>query len=375
MTPLAVTLTPEEEAIKENLIKYEQLDDKIIELNSQIAALDIEIDSLNSTLDQNNKDIKDTEDKISTNKDLLEQTKKEIEESQKKLDIRIRSLYKSDFDSKLIIYILESKDFSDFFNRLDSMKKILTLDKKIIAEVEEKKSSLDTTIEELNLSAEKLENLKKSTETSLKTLEEKQQEQQNYLDQLNTEKNAVFATIEENEKKLISFQLSIVNSQSSTISELEAAINTLSSLISQLNSPYVINLAQDGINSGRLSIENKRVPVSRGTPTDNNNDSNNANSLAVFSMSSTAYTGGGTTATGLKPVRDANGISTIAVDSSVIPLGSKVYVSGYGVAIASDTGGAIRGNIVDVYFNSLQECISWGRRSVTVEILAYPGQW
>ena len=76
-----------------------------------------------------------------------------------------------------------------------------------------------------------------------------------------------------------------------------------------------------------------------------------------------------------KPVRNPNGISTVAVDPNVIPLGSKVYVSGYGVAIAADTGGAIKGNIIDVFLNSYEECMNWGRREVTVQLLAYPGEW
>ncbi|MCH2922074.1 3D domain-containing protein, partial [Listeria monocytogenes] len=45
----------------------------------------------------------------------------------------------------------------------------------------------------------------------------------------------------------------------------------------------------------------------------------------------------------------------IAVDPSVIPLGSRVYVEGYGEAIAADTGGAIKGNKIDVHLNSVQE--------------------
>lgn len=388
MTSLAVTLTPEEEAIQENIVKYEELDNKIIELNSQIAVLDIEIDTLNSTLLENNTNIKDTETKISFNEALLDRTKSEIEKSQQKLDLRIRSIYKSDLNSKLLIFVLESKNFSDFFNRLDDMKRIILLDKKIITEVEEKKASLDATIEELNQSAKKLEELKESTEITLKTLEEKQTEQQKYLDKLNTEKTNVFATIEENEKKLVAYQLSVVNSSSSTVTDLEEAISTLKSLIPQLNSSYVISLAEDAIYAGNQAIEDKKVIVSRGNISENNSenqstdiaesnseDKNNDTANTTFNMTSTAYTGGGTTATGLKPVRDPNGISTIAVDSSVIPLGSKVFVSGYGVAIASDTGAAINGNIIDVYFNSLEECVSWGRRSVTVEILAYPGEW
>lgn len=89
----------------------------------------------------------------------------------------------------------------------------------------------------------------------------------------------------------------------------------------------------------------------------------------------TAYSGHSNTATGRKPVRNIGGLSTIAVDPSVIPLGSKVYVDGYGYAIAADTGGAIKGNIIDLYLNTSSECTNWGRRPVNVLIVAYPGEW
>lgn len=96
---------------------------------------------------------------------------------------------------------------------------------------------------------------------------------------------------------------------------------------------------------------------------------------ASYTMEATAYTGGTYTAMGLQPTRDPNGLSTIAVDPSIIPLGSKVYIPGYGEAIASDTGSAINGYIVDLYLNSYDDCINWGRQSVTVNVLAYPGEW
>ncbi|EAE2480625.1 LysM peptidoglycan-binding domain-containing protein [Listeria innocua] len=72
------------------------------------------------------------------------------------------------------------------------------------------------------------------------------------------------------------------------------------------------------------------------------------------------------TATGI----DLNDNSrVIAVDPSVIPLGSKVYVEGYGEAIAADTGGAIKGNKIDVHLNSVQEVNNWGVKQVKVQIL------
>ena len=67
----------------------------------------------------------------------------------------------------------------------------------------------------------------------------------------------------------------------------------------------------------------------------------------VLYCQATAYTGGGLTATGSVPTYNPSGLSTISVDPSVIPLGALVYVDGYGKAIASDTGGAIQGNIID----------------------------
>lgn len=76
---------------------------------------------------------------------------------------------------------------------------------------------------------------------------------------------------------------------------------------------------------------------------------------------STAYTGGGRTATGTRAR-----VGEIAVDPRVIPLGTTVYVEGFGPLRAEDTGGAIKGNIIDIYMSSRAACRSWGRRSVTV---------
>lgn len=101
----------------------------------------------------------------------------------------------------------------------------------------------------------------------------------------------------------------------------------------------------------------------------------NPSYISNFIMESTAYTGGTLTATGIAPVRDEYGISTIAVDSSIIPLGSLLYIDGYGYAIAADTGAAVQGYIIDLYLNSYDECINWGRQNVSVYLIAYPGQW
>ena len=59
----------------------------------------------------------------------------------------------------------------------------------------------------------------------------------------------------------------------------------------------------------------------------------------------------------------------VAVDPNVIPLGTRLYIPGYGFAIADDTGGAIKGHIIDLAFDSHQEAINFGVRHITVYIL------
>lgn len=90
-------------------------------------------------------------------------------------------------------------------------------------------------------------------------------------------------------------------------------------------------------------------------------------------VEATAYTAScegcsGITATGINLLENPNQ-KVISVDPSVIPLGSKVYVEGYGEAIAGDTGGAIKGNKIDIFFPTKQEAINFGRKQVKVTIL------
>lgn len=92
-----------------------------------------------------------------------------------------------------------------------------------------------------------------------------------------------------------------------------------------------------------------------------------------ITVKATAYTAScegcsGTTATGINLKANPNA-KVIAVDPSVIPLGSKVYVEGYGNATAADTGGAIKGNRIDVFIPAEQDAINFGVKQLKVTIL------
>lgn len=119
--------------------------------------------------------------------------------------------------------------------------------------------------------------------------------------------------------------------------------------------------------------KSKPAPKPESKATESDSDSNNKSGGKVLQMSASAYTGScsgcsGHTATGINLNANPN-MKIIAVDPNVIPLGSKVWVEGYGEAVAGDTGGSIVGNRIDVHVPSKSAAYNWGRRTVTVKVL------
>src|SRR5690625_1806343 len=122
--------------------------------------------------------------------------------------------------------------------------------------------------------------------------------------------------------------------------------------------------------------ETKEKPKSEQTSEETSNQANQTEESPegkTISVTSTAYTAecdgcSGVTSTGddLNANPDAK---VIAVDPNVIPLGSEVYVEGYGYATAADTGSAIKGNKIDVHIPSKDEALGWGSKTVNVTIV------
>ena len=83
----------------------------------------------------------------------------------------------------------------------------------------------------------------------------------------------------------------------------------------------------------------------------------------TLTVSATGYSIQGRTATGL-PV----GPGIVAVDPAVIPLGTRMSIPGYGDGVAADTGGAVQGMTIDLWFPTLAEALAWGRRTVTITL-------
>ncbi|SRR5699024_1259902 len=135
-------------------------------------------------------------------------------------------------------------------------------------------------------------------------------------------------------------------------------------ILGQSNNWYKVNL-----NGKEGWVSKKYVKVSGNSTSSsisqNSNNSSNNNVVRTVNVVATAYTGYSTTSTGQKPVW-----GTIAVDPKIIPYGTKVYIPQFGrTFIANNTGGAIKGNKIDIFMNTKKECYNWGRRTIEIQIL------
>ena len=171
----------------------------------------------------------------------------------------------------------------------------------------------------------------------------------------------------------------ISNTKNVSINELRSWNQLKSDVI---HPGQVLKLAGDGQAASantaqpakaKQTKQTTQTTTKKTTPVQKTSTTKKENTGKTITVSATAYTANcngcsGTTATGvnLKANPDAK---VIAVDPSVIPLGSKVYVEGYGYATAADTGGAIKGNKIDVFIPSHDQAMQWGRKTVEVQVL------
>lgn len=123
-----------------------------------------------------------------------------------------------------------------------------------------------------------------------------------------------------------------------------------------------------------LPVQPDAIPVSAPAP---------HQIITSLKVTATGYTAGyestgktakhpqyGITYSGVKVRRDKNTVSTIAADPKVLPLGSVLYIPGYGYAIVADTGSAIKGQKIDLYFATTKQVYKeWGKKTVTVQLI------
>jgi 3D (Asp-Asp-Asp) domain-containing protein/peptidoglycan hydrolase CwlO-like protein len=146
--------------------------------------------------------------------------------------------------------------------------------------------------------------------------------------------------------------------------QLEQARAERSSYLASLASQRRLNAAAiSSLQQQALAVETRSrqlTAVASGRPAPTIEPGLGGRTLTV---TATGYAIKGRTATGAP-----TGWGIVAVDPSVIPLGTRMTIPGYGSGVAADTGGAVRGATIDLWFPSLAQARAWGRRTVTITL-------
>jgi len=370
---LLLNITPTVKAtnsLNDNKITFNQISDNLKELDSNLAQVNKEIASLKTQVTSNEGTISNTEEEIKRNEENVTSLQNEIVKSEELLNKRLREMYKSNAYGGVnyLDFLFKSDSLNDFFSKMQACNIIISQDKTLIKGIKDKVSKLNESKILINEKKEKVVELNEETKNKLKEVQDKQSDLAELKNKMSVEKIAISGLIEENELKLINYSLSVINSSDSSGNQLTQAIKNLEDILPQLSTPSVIAKANEALTQGK-----EKLITIGNSPSDNIPGDNSYKK--TYNMEATAYSDGILTRMGLPPVRNPNGLSSVAVDPSVIPLGSKLFVEGYGYAIASDTGSAIIGMKIDLYMNSSAECFSFGRKSVTVHLISYQGEW
>ncbi len=281
--------------------------------------------------------------------------------------------------------LLDAENLSDFFNRAYAMtvlqnferEKIesLTSEKEKLAALQEKVENTQTTLKQ---NEEKLQVEASSMNNKVSELKEKMANNEELLAQISTDKQkeqqrlvSEKAAAEAQKKRAAeTAKAEAAKKQAAADKQAQAdAAAKLEAEAAEESSSQASSSSTSTESSSTESSSSASSSESSSTPESSTGESSTG-SGRVLQMESTAYSwreagASNLSATGIDLSKESN---VVAVDPSVIPLGSLVKVSGYGFAIAGDTGGAIQGNIIDVHFDSIDQCTAWGRRQVTVEI-------
>lgn len=181
--------------------------------------------------------------------------------------------------------------------------------------------------------------------------------------------------VQEGKKGKISREYEIVKEDGKEVSRSLVKESTIEESTKQIIAVGTKVVVADASAATVAASNSKSAPKTKNTASPSVSRDNSAapSGGKEFYVSATAYTAGcngcsGITATGINLKSNPN-LKVIAVDPSVIPLGSKVWVEGYGHAIAGDTGGAIKGNKIDLHMATKQAAYGFGKRQVKIKVI------
>lgn len=235
---------------------------------------------------------------------------------------RLRALY-IDGDPDPLAILLGSRSLDEALTALDNLGRFARQDKEIISDVKETRADVRSALRTLAAEQARLARLTAIAEAARDALLAARSERAGYLAELRRQQGLNAAQID-------------------NLAEQAQAAEVKSHEI------------EGGSSSGSGGSSGSPPPVPAGPP---------AGPGTQLTVLATGYALQATTATGIQ-----TSWGVIAVDPSVIPLGTRMTVPGYGEGVAADTGGAVKGLIIDLWFPTREQALAWGQRTVTITL-------
>jgi 3D (Asp-Asp-Asp) domain-containing protein len=240
-------------------------------------------------------------------------------QAQTQLGDRVRDLYMAGDPDPLAV-VLGASSLDEVVAGIDDLRRAASQNQTTIAQTRRARRSLSRLTEELDVRQARLEAVRAAAAASASALESTLAERRAYLSQLRAKERLAAAQV-------------------SALERRAQAVQTQAAQVTEQN-------------PSSLSPPEAAAVVSAG-----------GWSARTLTVSATGYSIRGSTATGAP-----TGPGVVAVDPGVIPLGTRMTIPGYGEGVAADTGGAVRGASIDLWFPTLAQARAWGRRTVTITL-------
>jgi cystine transport system substrate-binding protein len=261
-------------------------------------------------------------------RDHLAVVRADLAAAERRLGERLRLLYVEGETDPLEV-LLGAESLGDAISTIDSLGRFAQQDRTIIGDVKRGRAELRTALDRLAQESAEVDALLAQAEQAQAALLAKQADRAAYLERLRREERL-------NEQQLAD-ALAVANAAEQKSQELTSG-------------------GGGGGGDGGGGGGGGSAPAPPAAPAP-------IGAGRTITVEATGYALQGTTATGV-PV----GWGVVAVDPSVIPLGTRMTIPGYGEGVAADTGSAVRGRIIDLWFPTTAQALAWGRRTVTITI-------
>ena len=186
--PAFATPVGESSKVEDVREQYKSVINKINDLNSKIDDINQKMEPVFFSIENNKEKIAAIENQITDSNKKIEESKNEIKEKQKILDNRLKETYKSGTKTNFIAMLLTSRSMNEFLSNIDAISRVVSLDKAVIEDLNNKKEELDNQIKDLNNQKASVAKLNEENDVKLKEFAEMKGREEILLNELKTEK-------------------------------------------------------------------------------------------------------------------------------------------------------------------------------------------